>query len=96
MKHIEIEDKRRTFFDKMFKDRTGHIALSATPNVPIAVWFIALLLTYVFPGRPGHVFGTISHGALFVWAWLELFQGVNYFRRLLGAIVLVYIVVSTR
>lgn len=31
----------------------------------------------------------IAMGTLFTWAWFELFQGVNYFRRTLGFIVLV-------
>jgi hypothetical protein len=31
---------------------------------------------------------------LFIWAIQELFQGVNYFRRGLGAIVLIWLMVS--
>jgi len=34
-------------------------------------------------------FHAIAFGCLFTWAWQELFQCVNYFRRFLGLIVLV-------
>jgi hypothetical protein len=36
----------------------------------------------------------IAFGSLFTWAWLELFQGVNYFRRALGFIVLLFAIAS--
>jgi len=31
----------------------------------------------------------VAFGALFTWAWQEMFEGVNYFRRALGLVVLV-------
>ncbi len=37
----------------------------------------------------------VANGSLFTWAWMELFQGVNYFRRSLGLIVLIGIITST-
>jgi hypothetical protein len=36
----------------------------------------------------------IAFGAIFTWAWLELFDGVNYFRRALGATVLIGVIAS--
>ncbi|HEY9908282.1 MAG TPA: hypothetical protein V6D18_11845 [Thermosynechococcaceae cyanobacterium] len=36
----------------------------------------------------------MAFGSLFTWAWLELFQGVNYFRRSLGLIVLLGAIAS--
>lgn len=36
----------------------------------------------------------LSYGALFTWAWLELFEGVNYFRRALGLTVLLVVILS--
>jgi hypothetical protein len=42
-------------------------------------------------GRAG--LAAVAYGSLFTWAWLELFQGVNYFRRSLGLLVLVGVVI---
>ena len=39
-------------------------------------------------GMPYALLDTVAFGALFTWAWLELFDGVNYFRRALGLVVL--------
>jgi hypothetical protein len=36
----------------------------------------------------------LAFGSLFTWAWEELFQGVNYFRRALGFLVLFGLIVS--
>jgi hypothetical protein len=36
----------------------------------------------------------LAFGSLFTWAWLELFQGVNYFRRALGLGVLIGVIAS--
>jgi hypothetical protein len=35
------------------------------------------------------VFSLLANGSLFTWAWMELFQGVNYFRRGLGLAVFI-------
>ena len=74
---------------KVFKDKNGKIVLGQKPNLPIIVWFTALLLTKITNSTLQDLFAIMSFGALFTWAWLELFQGVNYFRRVLGLLVLV-------
>lgn len=89
-----MTDKQRTFIDKAFKDTEGKWALAAAPNLPILTWFIALLISFLVHGTLHILLATLQQGALFVWAWLELFQGVNYFRRSLGFVVLVYILWS--
>jgi len=66
-----------------------------TPNPPLITWFVAMVFTHILPyGQLNFAASLISFGALFTWAWLELFQGVNTFRRVLGATVLIFIVVS--
>ncbi|MER3495258.1 MAG: hypothetical protein C4323_25750 [Mastigocladus sp. ERB_26_2] len=79
-----------TFFDKTFRDSDGKIVIAQMPNLPIIVWFTASLLKLVFPtGEISTGLDAVSFGSLFTWAWLELFQGVNYFRRALGLVVLI-------
>ena len=80
----------KTLFDKFFRDSNGNIVIAQPPNPPIIVWGVASLLKLIFTnGSIDLGLDLIAFGSLFTWAWLELFQGVNYFRRMLGFVVLV-------
>jgi hypothetical protein len=84
-----------TLFDKMFRDSQGAVVIAQPPNLPLWTWIATTLLKFVFTkGSFFEVLDAIAFGSLFTWAWLELFDGVNYFRRALGAIVLVGAVAS--
>ena len=84
-----------TLFDKVFRDREGDIVLAQMPNLPLIVWIVASLLKLFFAtGKISIGLDAIAFGSLFTWAWEELFQGVNYFRRALGLIVLVSLILS--
>lgn len=85
---------QQSFFDRCVKDRTGKLALAAKPNLPITTWFLARLLAWPLTGTAEAVARAVAYGALFTWAWLELFQGVNYFRRALGLVVLAGLIMS--
>ena len=85
-----MTDKRVTFYDKCFKDKQGKIALTEQANAPIIVAVISAIPALLVSGN---IFGTIaalvSFGAFFTWSWLEIFDGVNYFRRVLGVVVMI-------
>ncbi len=84
-----------TFFDKTFRDSSGQIVLAQPPNLPIIVWGVTSLLKLAFTsGEINTGLDLVAFGSLFTWAWEELFQGVNYFRRALGLLVLVGILAS--
>ncbi len=84
-----------TLFDKIFRDSDGNIVVAQMPNLPIIVWITASLLKLVFPtGEINTGLDALAFGSLFTWAWLELFKGVNYFRRALGLGVLIGVMVS--
>ena len=84
-----------TLFDKIFRDSDGNIVIAQMPNLPIIVWITASLLKLVFTtGEINTALDALAFGSLFTWAWLELFQGVNYFRRALGLGVLIGVMVS--
>ncbi len=86
----KIEAKETTLFDRTFRDSEGKIVLAQMPNLPILVWLGATLLNLIPSTGNIHIgLDALAFGSLFTWAWLELFQGVNYFRRTLGFIVLV-------
>jgi len=84
-----------TLFDQVFRDSEGEIVIAQMPNPPLIVWIVASLLTMIFTtGKINLGLEIIVFGSLFTWAWEELFQGVNYFRRVLGLLVLVGLIGS--
>ncbi len=83
------------FVDKWFRDRSGKLALYARPNLPIIIWFGATVAGKIV--TEGSVYRALSYTALLAiifWAMLEIIQGVNYFRRTLGAMVLILTIYS--
>lgn len=85
-----MEIRQDTLFDRVFRDSEGNIVIAQPPNLPLIVGIVASLLKLLFTtGQIYLVLDLVAFGALFTWAWEELFQGVNYFRRALGLIALV-------
>lgn len=86
---------QNTLVDKTFRDSNGNIVLAQMPNLPLIVWIVTSLLSLIVTtGEINTVLDVVANGSLFTWAWLELFQGVNYFRRALGLAVLIGIIAS--
>jgi hypothetical protein len=84
-----------TLFDRVFRDNEGKVVLGQMPNLPLSVGLTATLLKLLFTtGKIHDGLDLLAFGALFTWAWEELFQGVNYFRRALGLVVLVSLFAS--
>jgi hypothetical protein len=54
------------------------------PNAPLILAFVSGLLAHYSHGRAHSYAQAISYLAMAIWAYLELFHGVNAFRRLLG------------
>ncbi len=54
------------------------------PNVPLILAFASGLLAQHSHGHEHSYAQAVSYLAMAIWAYLELFQGVNAFRRLLG------------
>ena len=54
------------------------------PNAPLILAFASGLLAHHSHGREHAYAQAGSYLAMAIWAYLELFQGVNAFRRLLG------------
>ena len=81
----KFETKDPTLIDRTFRDSQGNIVIAQMPNLPLLVGLTATLLRFVLPiGEIQTVSSLVAFGALFTWAWQELFEGVNYFRRALG------------
>lgn len=84
----------KPLFSKLFKDDRGKIVIGQRPNLPLIVWFVAMVLGWVITGGVlAKLFSVVGFGSIFTWAYLEIFQGVNYFRRILGVVVMALIVI---
>ena len=68
------------------------LTVAQSPNPPLAVALLALVAGWLTDGSPHDVARATFYVALTVWAWEEAANGINWFRRLLGAAALVYIV----
>ena len=78
-----------TLFDRTFRDSEGQIVIAQPPNLPLIVGIVASLLKLIVTTEEINLaLDLVAFGSLFTWAWEELFQGVNYFRRPLGLSVL--------
>ena len=65
------------------------------PNLPLITALVAWLLTHILPyGQLNFAASLVYFGALFTWAWMEIFDGSNNFRRAIGMIVMALIIVS--
>ena len=81
----------------MFRSRTtGRITVAQLPNWPLGTWLLATVVLWLVD--PQGWFRTaltvVAFLALAGWAVDEVLRGVNPFRRLLGGVVLVWLVIS--
>jgi hypothetical protein len=81
-------------YKKCFCNDEGKLTIAQFPNLPIllALFFIACGF---IPGLNSDFKTIVSYLAssfLFVWAYLEIAQGINYFRRALGTIVMIILI----
>lgn len=77
----------------IFTTKDGKIVVGQFPNAPLILWAFFACISYIYPlSQLENEFQIISSFFLFVWAYLELAQGVNIFRRILGFIGILYII----
>ena len=72
---------------RLFETKSGHMVVGQFPNGPLAVALGLSALAFLAGGRWGA--GVASALAWAYWSALEIGWGVNPFRRLLGALVLI-------
>jgi len=90
---IKVMKRIHIILDKLFRDKNGKIVIGQLPNIPIIGWFVFYILSILeFLKEYSQLSSSISTAFLFTWAYLELTQGVNYFRRILGAIAIIFII----
>jgi hypothetical protein len=86
---------QQSLWDKIWRDRNGHVVIFQMPNVWLIAWAVLSVISLFVPrGGTQNVIWWISNIVLAVWALLELLKGVNYFRRGLGLVVLIATIMS--
>jgi hypothetical protein len=76
------------------RDKNNKIVLWQRPNLLIIGWFACAVAARLLHAKQLHTgFSNLGTAFLFAWAYLEIAQGASYFRRLLGIVVAVAIVV---
>jgi hypothetical protein len=78
-----------------FRNSAGKIVTIQRPNGPLMVWIILEAISVAVHRQPlKKDIGLVSMASLAVFAYLEITDGVNYFRRLLGLAVMIAVVVG--
>lgn len=81
--------------DRFFKDKHGKVVIWQMPNVLLWIWIVLIIAERLAShSRLGEGLSSLATVVLFCWAYLELTDGVNLFRRCLGAIVIGVITVG--
>jgi len=72
------------------------MTIAQKPNAPIIVALGGWLLAYLVADQPIHLIGQLIYiVGLFIWSILEIFDGVNWLRRIFGVIGLYFVVQAT-
>lgn len=87
-------DTLHDIWDKIWKDKHGEVVIWQMPNAFLIGWAVLTVLCLFTSGKLSDYFGGAGDLSLVIWALLEIFKGVNYFRRLLGAVVLIFAIAS--
>ncbi len=85
----------KTFVDRCIYDQNDRVTIFQLPNLPLVVFIVASTLAKLFDHCAiDDLLKVVAFGAIFTWSWLEIFDGVNYFRRVLGLVVLILSVMT--
>lgn len=68
--------------------KDGRVHIVQWPNVPIIGWFLSMIIaTFIASGSVRVGFSNLSLAFLAMWSYLEVTQGLSYFRRTLGVMI---------
>jgi hypothetical protein len=87
--------RNATFWDKFWRDEYGRDVIWQKPNVFLVTWFVSTFLTWFMPYNTlKRILLLVSLVAIIIWSCLEMYSGVNRFRRLLGLLVFIIVVIN--
>jgi hypothetical protein len=87
--------RKRSFSNRFWYDKHGNFVVWQRPNFLLWTWAVATTLNIIAPDGFLVRLTSLAGGiAIFVWAALEVGWGVSYFRRTVGAGVLLLFLAS--
>lgn len=78
-------------YKALFQDKDGKVVIFQRANIPLIVWLMSMIIARLTHGQTREHFQTLSFIAIITWALMEIFWGVNYFRRIIGLLVLLVV-----
>jgi hypothetical protein len=88
--NTHLQTNNRSLWDKFWRDKEGNIVIAQIPNVWLILWIILEIVSlFSSSHRTELITWWLASAALGIWSLLEIFRGVNYFRRVLGLCVAV-------
>jgi hypothetical protein len=85
-------DVRQDLWDKFWKDKDGNYVVWQRPNAFLIAWAVLSILTIFTTGLLSNIFWWAAEAVLVGWSVLEIWKGVNYFRKTLGVLVLLLVI----
>ncbi len=83
----------KSFVNKVFRDKSGHIVIWQNPNLPLWLWIVSVIFGLMIKNGLWHeVASRLGTAAIFTWSYLEIRSGVNLFRRIIGIVVMLVII----
>ncbi|MDN5274958.1 MAG: hypothetical protein JWP06_859 [Candidatus Saccharibacteria bacterium] len=77
------------------RGKDSRVYIIQWPNLPIIGWFLSMIIAiFVASGSAKLSFSNLSLAFLAIWSYLEVTQGLSYFRRTLGIIVAILTIYS--
>jgi hypothetical protein len=86
--------RSQTFWDHCWRDKHGDVVIWQMPNLFLIGWAVLTFVSLLFTGRISDIISWAGMILIIIWSLLEIAQGVNYFRRALGAVVLILILLT--
>jgi hypothetical protein len=92
---INTKNYKQSLWGKFWRDNEGKVVIFQWPNIWLVIWVICEFIAILSSSKSIYnVTWWVGTVALAIWALLEIVKGVNYFRRLLGFLVALLIVIS--
>lgn len=84
--------QHQDLWDKVWKNDHGEYVIWQRPNIWLIGWAVLTVVSLFLNGAAFSLVWYVALAVLAVWSLLEIFKGANYFRRALGAVVLLAVI----
>ena len=87
--NLDAHIRKHTLLSRIFTTAEGTIVIGQYPNWELFAYVVLKIVSLIVPGPYNRYAADAAAVAIIAWSVLEIYSGVNPFRRLLGAAVLI-------